>query len=658
MLCSIRRLWTTFSIYRRFYSVAADDLVVLRPYQEASIDACLNALKSGSSRIGVSLPTGSGKTTVFISLLNRITPPPENPRAKQALVVVNSIELARQTAAQAKKLHPEWSVEIEQGGKHHASGDADLTVATYHTLLRGERLAKFSPGKLKAVIVDEAHHAAAPSYRRILSHFHPAIRNPEEGFQPPEIEHAIAVLGFSATFSRHDGLALGSIFEQIVYHRDFLEMIKEQWLCNVQFTCVRANIDLSQVTINSHTGDFNPTSLAHVINTPTINKLILQTWLDRASERKSTLVFCVSLTHVQNLTEMFRQAGIDARYVYSRTPASERRVLIESFRKGEFPVLINCAVLTEGADIPNIDCVIVARPTRSRNVFAQMIGRGMRLSPGTDKEDCRVIDFVDSQNRVAGVVSLPTLLGLDPLEVIDDESLASLEERAAQSTLADGERSPPHHSAANVPEPKSVTYVDYENPFAFVDDAFGAPHIRKLSHLAWVGLGDDAYLLECLGQGFVRIERTQGDAEEAQYVASHTSPTLPMATAYRLKISPYRRAKEILRARTLEEAIRGAETFVLQKVVKGQHALGLRRHAKWRREPATQSQKDTIKKRWRARPALLDSNQGIEDRINRVTKGEAANILTRLRHGAQVCSPFRSDSSVLTSIHRSVTRRK
>ena len=129
MLCSVRRVLKAIDAQRRVYSALASS-VVLRPYQESSIDACLAALKSGSSRIGVSLPTGSGKTTVFISLLNRIKPPPGNPHATRALVVVNSIELARQAAAQAEKLHPDWSVEIEQGTKHHASGTADLYVST------------------------------------------------------------------------------------------------------------------------------------------------------------------------------------------------------------------------------------------------------------------------------------------------------------------------------------------------------------------------------------------------------------------------------------------------------------------------------------------------------------------------------------------------
>lgn len=136
-------------------------------------------------------------------------------------------------------------------------------------------------------------------YRRVLSRFHPDIEDPTSS--APKVSHPIPIFGFSATFSRHDGLALGSVFERIVYHRDFLEMIKEQWyifffqrrrtvtdsentlrLCNVRFTCVRARLNLSDVTVHSRTGDFNPTSLAHVINTPTVNSLVVQTWLDRA----------------------------------------------------------------------------------------------------------------------------------------------------------------------------------------------------------------------------------------------------------------------------------------------------------------------------------------------------------------------------------------
>lgn len=109
----------------RFYSTRNAASITLRPYQESCLEACLDALRKGATRIGVSLPTGAGKTTVFISLLSKLAAPVNAPEASRALVIVNSVELAQQTADQARKLFPDWSVEIEQG-KHHASGLADL----------------------------------------------------------------------------------------------------------------------------------------------------------------------------------------------------------------------------------------------------------------------------------------------------------------------------------------------------------------------------------------------------------------------------------------------------------------------------------------------------------------------------------------------------
>ncbi|KAJ6575059.1 P-loop containing nucleoside triphosphate hydrolase protein [Mycena capillaripes] len=615
--------------FRRFSSLSD---VVLRPYQEQCLLACTEALESGASRIGVSLPTGSGKTTVFISLLSRITPPTSNPRASRSLIVVNSIELARQSAEQVGRLFPDWTVEIEQGTKHQASGLADVTVATYQTLCRAERVKKFDPATLKAIVIDEAHHAAAPSYRRLLANFDNEIKHPDTDFKPPVLAHKIPIIGFSATFSRHDGLALGSVFQRIVYHRHFLEMIKEQWLCDVRFTTVHANLDLKNVTISTRTGDFNPTSLAQVVNTETINQMVVKTWLDKAGlTRKSTLIFCVNIAHVRALTQTFRAFGIDARYVFSGTPMSERQALIASFKAGKYPVLINCAILTEGADIPNIDCVIVARPTRSRNVFAQMIGRGMRLSPDTNKTDCRIIDFVDSASRVSGIVSVsvPTLFGLDPDAIsIDDETTESLERLASESIALD--------STDDIPEPTLVTYKDYDDPFSLVSQASGAPQISKISRHAWVGCGGDVYVLECLGKGYVRIEPVEGGYEDGTHFQAYYTPAIDGATAASLKIGPFLRKREILTATDLSDAVRGCDTYVKAKVVFGQMALGLLRSARWRMAPASETQKNFVAKRWGKRK--FDSDSDAESRAEKIatlTKGEAANIITRLKHGAQ-----------------------
>ncbi|KAH9044720.1 P-loop containing nucleoside triphosphate hydrolase protein [Lactarius pseudohatsudake] len=636
---SLRRLLVS-CLFTTHASLRQSSQLSLRPYQESCLKACLDAHSTGASRIGVSLPTGAGKTAVFISLLSRLEPRKGQPSATKSLVIVNSIELAKQAAAHARQQRPDWTVEIEQGGMHKASGDADLTVATYQTLLEGERLHKFSPQGFKAVVVDEAHHAAAPSYRRILSFFHSDIPSPENHSHARPVRDAVPIFGFSATFSRHDGLALGSVFERIVYHRDFLDMIKEKWLCNVRFTTVKANIDLKDVTINTHSGDFSATSLAHVINTETINKLVVQTWLDRAaSKRKSTLVFAVNVAHVRALTKTFQLAGIDARYLYAGTPSAERVASIDAFKSGEFPVLLNCALLTEGTDIPNIDCVVVARPTRSRNVFMQMIGRGMRLSPGTGKQDCHIIDFVDSMKRVVGVVSAPTLLGLDPTTVVDDETITELELRP-DAVTGESSVTPIGDNRCTIPDPRSVTYIDYEDPFSLVNQSLGtSPHIAQLSRNAWVSCGDDIYALECLGKGHIRIEPVPGDNE--RHFHAHYTPTIHTETATALNISKFRTNRKVLDAGSLPDAVRGCDTYAAEKILRGPLSQALLRTAKWRQGPASAAQKLFVAKRWgyvhKSVQNFREHSDGdvFPERLKNLTKGQAATIITRLKHGAQ-----------------------
>ncbi|KAL4069656.1 DEAD-box family helicase [Scleroderma yunnanense] len=524
---------------------AATSPIVLRPYQEACIQACQTALAAGTQRIGVSMPTGAGKTTVFITLLSRLSPPAQSPLASKSLIIVNSIELARQAAAQAAALRPDWHIEIEQGIKHRASGLADIggrTVATFQTLLQPRRLDKFRLETLKAIIIDEAHHAAAPSYRRILSHFDPAIKNPDPTWSAPIPPHSIPIIGFSATFSRHDGLALGSVFQEIVYHRDFLQMIKEQWLCDVRFTTIRANINLQNVIVNTKSGDFNATSLAHVINTDTVNNLVVKSWLDRAVDRKSTLVFCINRAHVRRLTQVFRDFGVDARYLHAATPASERQSLVADFKADESPDELE------------------SRSHSSRNI------------------DDAVIDS---------------------------------------------------DSSDNIPDPTSVTYVDYEDPLAFIDGFSGAPHASKLSPNAWVGCGNDNYILECLGRGYIRIEPAHEQGDIAHYQATFTEATMDGFSARAMKLSPYMRKRLIMTSDSLNGTFKGCDTYAAQKVLRGGQSLSLLRTASWRKTPASESQKAMILKRWGKR------EDGITQKLQNLTKGEAANIITRLRHGAQ-----------------------
>lgn len=181
----------------------------------------------------------------------------------------------------------------------------------------------------------------------------------------------------------------------------------------------------------------------------------------------------------------------------------------------------------------------------------------MRQSPSTGKVNCRIIDFVDSTNRVAGVVSTPTLFGLDPEELIDgkvhshfvntvlishvDESVETLEARAQIAILQDaGDEKATSDSRDDIPDPKYITYVDYENPFALVDSCSGAPHVSKLSVNAWVGCGDDIYILECLGKGYIRVERVAADEGNFDDSCCNPFSHVPLRTAYTLSCDIYR----------------------------------------------------------------------------------------------------------------------
>lgn len=651
-------------------SSASSPKFSLRPYQEECIQECLAALESGVTRIGVSSPTGSGKTTIFTHLIDRLPPRPNG--GDRVLIMVNSIELALQAANAVTSMFPDKTVEIEQGSKYKASGLADVTVATYQTLNRSQqRLDKFTPSCFKAVVVDEAHHAAAPSYLKVLSHFDSHIGLDAEARAATDSD-AVPVFGFSATFSRHDGLALGKVFDRIVFHKDFLEMIGEKWLCPIRFTSIKADIDLASVKLSNFNADFAASSLAAVVNTPVVNRLVLKAWLDRAhNHRRSTLIFAVNIEHVQELTHTFRQAGIDARYLHGGTPMLERRQLLEDFRAGVYPVLVNCAILTEGADVPAIDCVLLARPTRSRNLFSQMIGRGLRLSPATGKRDCLVLDIVGNIEK--GVVCTPTLFGLDAEDIIEDESPEGLLERAHEAEQFDsadveGDADP---FAVELADPTKITYIDYDDPHQLQQAMLARSSVvETMSPNAWVDCGGQTYILDVPRYGFVTVERKansdHGDgsvpAEGAEWTSWFT-PSNSDADEAAASMgrdpssgaggrrwpgarggSPYRRPRHALDAPTLEAAVRGSDVYVQKNVLRNAPQLFamLNRRAKWRATKATDSQRRLVEKRLGLSKPSQEAEGDKDGRRTRamrsaseLTKGQASVILTRLLHGAK-----------------------
>lgn len=240
-------------------------------------------------------------------------------------------------------------------------------------------------------------------------------------------------------------------------------------------------------------------------------------------------------------------AGIDARYLHGGTAVAERRRLLEDFRSGLFPVLVNCSILTEGADVPSIDCVLLARPTRSRNIFSQMIGRGLRLSPKSGKKDCLILDVVGSIEK--GVVCVPTLFGLDVTEDIEDEDLFSLRQKGLDLNPSNLEEDPALTSGSptSLEDPSKVTYVDYDDPWelhkAMVRGNTGI--VEKMSRNAWVDCGGDVYVLDIPTAGFIRVERNdeesknqEDDEADGESLKSKVKQTHPKVDLISCLLSP------------------------------------------------------------------------------------------------------------------------
>lgn len=377
----------------------------LRDYQEEAVDTCIEHItKDKAKRIGVSLATGGGKTVIFASLIHTLNKLHDEKlkqkkiQTKQTfktLILVHRRELALQALEKIDNVFYKGAADIEMGKWHADPESSNIIVASVQSLRT--RLDKYKPDNFDLIIVDEAHHIIAKSYMQILKHFNADV---------PETK--VPVIGFSATFERADKRALSQALDEIVYDKDVMEMIEEKWLCEGRFTNVKISAKLDDVKRTR--SDFILPSLSSVINTPETNNIIVKTYMFMKKKHgiKSTLVFGVDKAHVNALNDAFIAKGINSECITSDFKTVDRDRILQSFKDGKTEVLINCGILTEGTDIPNIDCILLCRPTCSRPLFVQMIGRGLRQHK--DKEHCHIVDFVNASS--VGVMSVPTLFGI------------------------------------------------------------------------------------------------------------------------------------------------------------------------------------------------------------------------------------------------------
>jgi len=343
-----------------------------RPYQREALRAVLKSWQDGLTRQLISLPTGTGKTVIFGLVAEAIR--------KRTLVLAHREELLTQAVAKIKLVFPDADIGIlkaeERGGL-----SAEVCVASIQTAAR--HIPELVERGFSLLICDEAHHAVSPSYLRVFE---------ELGFMGED--RGKLLIGVTATAYRGDKAGLGGVFQKITFERSILAMMRAGYLCDVRGLEVRTSATLARV--HTRAGDFALDELAAVVDTPERNKLIAESYLEQGEGRRG-VVFCVNVAHAQNVAAALKECGVPCAAVWGDMPGEDRREVLARFAAGDLQVLTNCAVLTEGWDCPDVDLIMMARPTKSRGLYVQCVGRGLRLAPG--KSDCLLIDFVDAAKR-------------------------------------------------------------------------------------------------------------------------------------------------------------------------------------------------------------------------------------------------------------------
>ena len=405
----------------------AQTMIRLRDYQTDGVNALVKSWRDGMQRPAVVMATGLGKTIVFSHLAQKFIDTQTGPLdalkirprgGARVLILVHRDELADQALSKLHMAAPG----LHLGKVKAADNDvrADIMVGSVQTLARESRArqlldAQTYAGDIGLVIVDECHHATAPSYRNIMAAL--GCYDPDSG---------TVAAGFTATLARGDGAGLGDVWEDAVFVRSTLWGIANGHLTDVRAITVDVE-DLHLSSVKRSGGDYTAKSLGDALMDAHIEEVIRQTIVQHATGRRSILVFTPTVAVAQAVADRLNAAPrIPAEVVHGGTPRSDRLLTYKRFASGDTRVLVNCMVLTEGADFPYADCAVIARPTTNEPLFIQMVGRVLRSSPATGKADALVL-LLNGQGG-----SIRTLVDLDPALVVrpqDGESLADTFER-------------------------------------------------------------------------------------------------------------------------------------------------------------------------------------------------------------------------------------
>jgi superfamily II DNA or RNA helicase len=419
-------------------------MISLRKYQQECVESILFSKDRGINRPLISLATGLGKTVVFSDVARRLN--------LRTLIIAHRDELIRQAKEKIELIWPEVAsnIGIVKGELHEP--DKQVVIASIQSAARDRRLADLKRSGFDLCIIDEAHHSAAPTYERLVR---------DLGFLTDDPRKLL--LGVTATPKRGDGVGLSSIFQEIVFSRSIAWGIRNGYLSPLVGKKVSTRVSLKGV--QTQAGDFVASQLSLTINVPGRNKLIVESFLEYAKDRKKAIAFCADVQHATDLAFAFNSSGIPSSAIHGKMSIETRRQVLQDFEEGRIQVLTNCGVLTEGFDSPAVDTIFLCRPTQSQGLYVQCVGRGTRVSPG--KKNCLVIDFVDASR-----------LGLcNFVNSLEGAVSPIFEEAREKRDLA-------------IEDPYAITNVD---------SSFEASDVQEIdffgrSQFAWIQIGDSWHL--------------------------------------------------------------------------------------------------------------------------------------------------------------------
>lgn len=331
----------------------------LYKYQQDMVEIVIDEFAFHKS-VMIQMPTGTGKTNVFCEIINRLN--------KRALILVHTRELVEQAK---ERLH-EFKIDsgiIMSGYDIHPH--LDIQIASIQTLVR--RPYSAWPNNISLIVIDEAHHATAKSYQKILKKY-----NNDE----------IKILGVTATPCRMNNVGFGGIFNKLISSKSISEFIRNNELVGFKHFATTTP-DLSAVKYNKQLSDYDNDELAIAMSRKTIMSDIIESYKTYGNNRRCIL-FAVNQSHSKLIVKRFINEGINAEYIDSNTKKSERKNILDRFRTGEIQVLVNVKIFTEGFDCPDISVVQLVRPTKSFALYMQMVGRSLRKQIG--KNHAIIID--------------------------------------------------------------------------------------------------------------------------------------------------------------------------------------------------------------------------------------------------------------------------